>query len=379
MLAERLLELVAIDAFALHRPLEDLALADEQRRLALEELREALAPAAHEDQRAIRGDEDDDGHEAAPDGDVGADHGVLDRVRDHQHEHEVEHRELPHLAFAGQAQDGDEEEVDDEGADGDAEQVAGEVRQIEGRHAATIDRGRLHGDDPDATSRVAGTHPSGGAHLGLASTRLGRLATRLPITRRMVARFVAGETLEEAIAVCERLREAGMRTTVDVLGESVASSAQAEAAADRYAATLEALAMQGLDGNVSLKPSQMGMLLDAALCRTNIARVAATAQRLGAFVRVDMEDHELTEPTLALVRDLRAATPDVGVVIQSYLRRSAADVDASSPRARGCGYARALRRAGRGRVRDPGRGRRIVRGPDGAAARCGSLPRPGDP
>ncbi len=156
---------------------------------------------------------------------------------------------------------------------------------------------------------------------------LGRMATRLPITRRMVARFVAGETLEEAIAVCERLREAGMRTTVDVLGESVASSAQAEAAADRYIATLEALVKRGLDGNVSLKPSQMGMLLDPDLCRADIARVAATAQRHAAFVRVDMEDHELTEPTLALVRDLRAATPDVGVVIQSYLRRSAADVE----------------------------------------------------
>ena len=156
---------------------------------------------------------------------------------------------------------------------------------------------------------------------------LGRMATRMPITRRLVARFVAGQTLEEAIAVCGRLREAGMRTTVDVLGESVASAAQAEAAADRYIATLEALAASGLNGNVSLKPSQMGMLLDPDLCHTEIARVAAAAQRLGAFVRVDMEDHDLTEPTLALVRDLRAAMPDVGVVIQSYLRRSADDVE----------------------------------------------------
>jgi proline dehydrogenase len=152
---------------------------------------------------------------------------------------------------------------------------------------------------------------------------LGRMATRLPITRRMVARFVAGETLEEAMAVCERLREAGMRTTVDVLGESVASSAQAEAAADRYIATLEALVKRGLDGNVSLKPSQMGMLLDPDLCRADIARVAVTAQRHVAFVRVDMEDHGLTEPTLALVRVLRAR-PDVASS-SSHLRRSAAD------------------------------------------------------
>ena len=156
---------------------------------------------------------------------------------------------------------------------------------------------------------------------------LGRLATRLPITRRMVARFVSGETLDEALAVCERLQEAGYRTTVDVLGESVASAAQAEAAAGRYVATLEVLAARNLDGNVSLKPSQMGILLDSATCRTNVGRVAATAQGLGAFVRVDMEDHALTEATLELVRDLRATTPDVGVVIQSYLHRSAADVE----------------------------------------------------
>jgi proline dehydrogenase len=156
---------------------------------------------------------------------------------------------------------------------------------------------------------------------------LGRLATRLPITRPMVERFVAGETLDEALATCERLRAAGYLTTVDVLGESVSSPTQATVAADRYVATLEALAARGLDGNVSLKPSQMGVLLDPVLCRANVARVATTAQGLGAFVRVDMEDHVLTEPTLELVRALRTTTPEVGVVIQSYLHRSAADVE----------------------------------------------------
>jgi proline dehydrogenase len=156
---------------------------------------------------------------------------------------------------------------------------------------------------------------------------VGRLATRLPITRRMVSRFVAGQTLEEALAVVERLQEAGLRTTVDVLGESVRERAQAEAAADRYVATLDALVGRGLDGNVSLKPSQMGVVLDPELGRDNVARVAATARARGAFVRVDMEDHTLTEATLELVRQLRTTTPDVGVVIQSYLRRSAADVE----------------------------------------------------
>src|SRR4051794_35137833 len=91
---------------------------------------------------------------------------------------------------------------------------------------------------------------------------LGRLATRVPVTRAMVRRFVAGETLDEALPAIERLREQGMGTTVDVLGESVAAEADARAACARYLAVLDALPAHGLDRNVSLKPSQMGLNLD---------------------------------------------------------------------------------------------------------------------
>jgi proline dehydrogenase len=156
---------------------------------------------------------------------------------------------------------------------------------------------------------------------------LARIATRVPLTRRLVARFVAGETLPEALDACARLEAAGLRTTIDVLGESVTSAGPARAAAERYVELLSALAARGLDGNVSLKLTQMGLDVDLALCRENVARVAAKAAETGAFVRVDMEDSKKTEATLALVRELRAATPDVGVVIQSYLRRSSDDVD----------------------------------------------------
>ena len=160
---------------------------------------------------------------------------------------------------------------------------------------------------------------------------LGRLATRLPVTRAMVARFVAGETLAEALAALEKLHEAGLRTTVDVLGEDVASTTDAEAAADEYLAVLDALAARGLDRNVSAKLSQMGLGVDAAACRANVERILRRAAEQEAFVRIDMEDHATTDATLALWRELRpvnAGRGDSGVVIQAALRRSPADVDA---------------------------------------------------
>ena len=96
---------------------------------------------------------------------------------------------------------------------------------------------------------------------------LGRLATRLPVTKSLVARFVAGETLDEALGVLERLRAAGLRTTVDVLGESVESAAAARTAAGTYVDVLDALVARGLDGNVSLKLTQMGLDVDPGLAR----------------------------------------------------------------------------------------------------------------
>jgi proline dehydrogenase len=157
--------------------------------------------------------------------------------------------------------------------------------------------------------------------------RLGDLATRTALTRSMVARFVAGESLSEALVALERLHAAGFTTTVDVLGESVASEEAAAAAADRYVDTLDALAAHGLDGNVSLKLTQMGLDIDPTVCRENVRRVLAKAAATGAFVRIDMEDHARTDATLDLWRTVRSVNPLSGVVIQAALRRSAADVD----------------------------------------------------
>jgi proline dehydrogenase len=156
---------------------------------------------------------------------------------------------------------------------------------------------------------------------------LARLATALPLTRGMVRRFVAGDRLEDALAVLERLHAGGLRWTVDVLGESVASREMAATAADGYLATLDALAERRLEANVSLKLTQMGLDIDADFCRQNVARIVDRAREIGAFVRIDMEDHSRTDATLAIARRLHAGYHDVGVVIQSYLRRSADDVE----------------------------------------------------
>ncbi len=156
---------------------------------------------------------------------------------------------------------------------------------------------------------------------------LGRLATRLPLSRQVVGRFIAGQTLDEALDVLEAVHATRLLTTVDVLGEAVTSAELARAAADRYVATLDALRTRGLDANVSLKLSQMGLDVDPSLCRQNVARIFARAAEAGAFVRVDMEDHAKVDATLALWRDLRPVNPNSGVVIQSMLRRSEGDVD----------------------------------------------------
>jgi proline dehydrogenase len=157
---------------------------------------------------------------------------------------------------------------------------------------------------------------------------LGWLATAFPLTRRMVRRFVPGEGLDDALATLESLRAQGMRWTVDVLGESVDSREAATAAADRYIQTLDALAARGLEANVSVKLTQMGLDIDREFCVANVGRIVTKAREVGAFVRIDMEDHTKTQKTLDIVRELRLDYPDVGAVTQSYLRRSAADVEA---------------------------------------------------
>jgi proline dehydrogenase len=178
-----------------------------------------------------------------------------------------------------------------------------------------------HGSIPERTLRAA--------FMWLSHRKaLGRLSTRIPVTRPMVRRFIAGESLAEVLPALALLRDAGYLTTVDVLGESVDTSDACGGAAARYEETLDALADRGLERNVSLKLTQMGLDIDRELCRDTVARVFRRAAALGAFVRIDMEDHTRTDATLDLWRELRPLNPASGVVLQAALLRSPADVEA---------------------------------------------------
>jgi proline dehydrogenase len=159
----------------------------------------------------------------------------------------------------------------------------------------------------------------------------GVIRTLLPVTPRPVIRFfarryVAGETLPEAVATVRRLAAARCCATLDVLGEAVTERPHAEAAADAYLEVLETIHSEALDANISLKPTQLGLAIDESFCSQNIGRVVARAAALGIFVRIDMEDATTTDATLRVYRELaRRHGPGVGVVLQARLRRTLSD------------------------------------------------------
>ncbi len=149
------------------------------------------------------------------------------------------------------------------------------------------------------------------------------------VVRRVSGRYIAGEQLEEAIAVVRRLNAEGKLATIDVLGEEIANPDEARAIAAAYRETFEALDREGLDSNVSVKVTALGLKLGYDLCRENLEDVVAHAAQRGNFVRIDMEDSSTTDDTIRLYRELRAAGHEnVGVVLQSRLRRTADDVRA---------------------------------------------------
>jgi proline dehydrogenase len=145
--------------------------------------------------------------------------------------------------------------------------------------------------------------------------------------QRLSSRYIAGATLDDAVRVVRELNAAGKAATVDVLGEETGSAAEAEAIARHYLEALARLDGEGLDANVSVKLTGLGLDVDPDLCRANLEAVVRDAAARGNFVRIDMEDSTTTDRTLALYRDLRAAGHDnVGVVLQAYLRRSIEDI-----------------------------------------------------
>ncbi len=145
--------------------------------------------------------------------------------------------------------------------------------------------------------------------------------------QRLSTRFVAGPTLQDALEVSRRLNSEGITVTLDHLGESVTSLAEAAEARDVYLRVLPAIRDAGIQGNVSLKLTQFGLDFSQEECRSNVEQLVRCAAALKTFVRIDMESSEYTGRTLDIVSDLHGRYGSVGVVIQSYLRRSRADVE----------------------------------------------------
>src|SRR5450759_2787842 len=147
------------------------------------------------------------------------------------------------------------------------------------------------------------------------------------LARRLSTRFVAGETLDQALAVARKLNAEGITVTLDHLGESVSTLEEAAEARDVYLRTLDAMHANGIQGNVSLKLTQFGLGLSGEQCLANVDRLVRRAAEIGSFIRVDMESSDYTGRTLDLVHTLYARHGAVGVVIQCYLYRSQADIE----------------------------------------------------
>ena len=149
------------------------------------------------------------------------------------------------------------------------------------------------------------------------------------VVQRLSNRYIAGPTLEDARHTVASLNAEGKYATVDVLGEEVTEAAEAESIANAYHQALEAINGDQLESNVSVKLTALGLKIDLDLCRALLREVVEDAASRDTFVRIDMEDSSCTDDTLALYRDLRENGRDnVGIVLQSRLRRSLADVDA---------------------------------------------------
>ena len=163
------------------------------------------------------------------------------------------------------------------------------------------------------------------------SRRLQRLVRRHGM-RLGAARFVAGETLDECVAVLRSLNDAGLHANTTLLGEATRDETGAEAVTTAYEEILDRLVAEGLRANVALKLTHLGLELGEELAYSNVERLVARAERLGTFVRIDMEQSDFVDATLRTFELLRAAGHTaVGTVLQSYLYRTEADLERLLP------------------------------------------------
>lgn len=158
-----------------------------------------------------------------------------------------------------------------------------------------------------------------------------KLVTSWSFAWSWASRFVAGETVQEAIRVVNQLNAKGINATLDQLGEHTSTREEANNAADTIVSVLNEIDKAGVKANVSIKLTQIGMGLDEEICRQNLARILEQAKKSKIFVRVDMEDTPYTDITIALYHAMRERgfeTTQVGLVMQAYLYRTEADLRA---------------------------------------------------
>jgi proline dehydrogenase len=156
-------------------------------------------------------------------------------------------------------------------------------------------------------------------------------ATRTAFVRRSVSRFMPGEQIDDAIRAAAELKPQGITTILTKLGENLTAVEEAEEVTLHYLEVLDRIATAGLDAEISVKPTQLGLDLDRALCERNLDRLVARAEQRNNFVWIDMEGSPYVDPTLDLFRRTRAKTARIGIALQAYLYRTEKDVESLVP------------------------------------------------
>jgi proline dehydrogenase len=156
-------------------------------------------------------------------------------------------------------------------------------------------------------------------------------ATKYGFVRRSVSRFMPGEQIEDALRAARELASDRITTILTRLGENLTTAQEAEEETQHYLEVLDKVAAAGLDAQISIKPTQLGLDLDRAMCEQNLGRLIARVDELGNFLWIDMESSPYVDPTLELYRHARQKTKRVGIAIQAYLYRTAMDVEALIP------------------------------------------------
>ena len=156
-------------------------------------------------------------------------------------------------------------------------------------------------------------------------------ATRTAFVRRSVSRFMPGEQIDDAIRAAAELKPRGITTILTKLGENLTAVEEAEEVTLHYLDVLDRIATAGLDAEISVKPTQLGLDLDRALCERNLDRLIARAEQRNNFIWIDMEGSPYVDPTLDLFRCTRAKTARIGIALQAYLYRTEKDVESLVP------------------------------------------------